>query len=140
MDEILKQLPYGHGFLFVDTISHVDENSIEGFYTYKASASFYEDHFPGNPITPGAILIETMAQIGLVCLGIHLMQNKTENVPRFAFTSSNVEFYKIVLPGEKVRVVSKKIYFRLGKLKAAVEMYNENAELVAKGEMSGMKI
>ncbi len=138
--EILSKLPYGPSFLFVDEILSVDDNGIEGVYTYNPEAEFYRDHFPGNPITPGVILIETMAQIGLVCFGIHLMQEKSAAVPKFGFTSSNVEFYKIVLAGQKVRVISKKSYFRLGKLKCMVEMLNENEALIAKGEMSGMLI
>ncbi len=138
--EIKSKLPYGPSFLFVDEILSVDDNGIEGVYTYNSDAEFFRDHFPGNPIIPGVILIETMAQIGLVCFGIYLMREKTVTVPKFAFTSSNVEFYKIVLPGQKVRVLSKKSYFRLAKLKCTVEMLNEAGELIAKGEMSGMMI
>jgi 3-hydroxyacyl-[acyl-carrier-protein] dehydratase len=63
-----------------------------------------------------------------------------EENPAFAFTSSNVEFYKIVLPGEKVFVQSEKVFFRLGKLKCRVEMKNMDDEIIAKGEMSGMLI
>ena len=140
MNEIISKLPYGPGFLFVDELLAVDESGIEGTYTFRPEAYFYQDHFPNNPITPGVILIETMAQIGLVCFGIFLMQDKLEAAPRFAFTSSNVEFYKMVLAGQKVRVLSKKLYFRLGKLKCAVEMLDADGILIAKGEMSGMLV
>ena len=140
MIDLIKKLPYGPDFLFVDEISSVDENKIVGTYTFKPEALFYRDHFPGKPITPGVILIETMAQIGLVCLGFYLSKDKMEENPAFAFTSSNVEFYKIVLPGEKVFVQSEKVFFRLGKLKCRVEMKNMDDEIIAKGEMSGMLI
>ncbi len=53
-------------------------------------------------------------------------------------TSTNVEFFKMVLPGEKVVVTSKKQYFRFGKLKCLVEMHNAVGELVAKGVFSGI--
>jgi len=137
-NKILSLLPYRAPFLFVDELKNIDENGAVGYYTYPEDAYFYQGHFPDYPITPGVILIETMAQIGLVSFGIWLMQDKIETVPRFVFTSSNVEFYKGVFPGEKVRVSSKKMYFRLGKLKCEVEMHNELGDLVAKGELSGM--
>lgn len=109
----------------------------------RPDAFFYEDHFPGNPVTPGVIVTEIMAQIGLVVLGIHLlMQEKeteqTNDVILPLFTSSEVEFYKVVLPGEKVTVVSEKIYFRFGKLKCAVRMLNSNQEPIAKGTFAGI--
>ncbi len=140
MKEIIEKLPYGPSFLFVDEILKIDESSILGAYAFKPDANFYRDHFPDNPITPGVILIETMAQIGLVCFGIYLAKEKMDDVPAFAFTSSNVEFFKMVLPGDKVFVHSEKIFFRLGKLKCKVEMKNSADELIASGEMSGMLI
>ena len=53
-------------------------------------------------------------------------------------TSTDVSFYKIVLPGEKVTVISKKQYFRFGKLKCYVELLDSSKELVAKGMFSGV--
>ena len=144
-NNILNYLPYKSSFLFVDDITSLDNNGVTGEYTLKADSFFYEDHFPDNPVTPGVIITEIMAQIGLVVLGIHLMLGDT---PHEGFemhedsfpllTSTNVEFYKMVLPGEKVVVTSKKQYFRFGKLKCAVEMHNTNAELIAKGVFSGV--
>jgi 3-hydroxyacyl-[acyl-carrier-protein] dehydratase len=70
--EIVTYLPYTDPFLFVDEILEVDDEKIVGVYTYKPSLDFYKGHFKDHPVTPGVILIETMAQIGLVCLGIYL--------------------------------------------------------------------
>jgi 3-hydroxyacyl-[acyl-carrier-protein] dehydratase len=86
-----------------------------------------------------------MAQIGLVVLGIHLMLGGVKdkgvvmNEGSFPLlTSTNVEFYKMVLPEEKVTVTSKKQYFRFGKLKCLIEMHNTANELVAKGTFAGV--
>ncbi len=145
MNEILKYLPYKSSFLFVDNISALDDNGVTGDYTLRSDAFFYEDHFPGNPVTPGVIITEIMAQIGLVVLGIHLMVSSVQEdgatMDKDSFpllTSTNVEFFKMVLPEEKVIVTSKKQYFRFGKLKCLVEMQNSNDELVAKGVFSGI--
>jgi 3-hydroxyacyl-[acyl-carrier-protein] dehydratase len=53
-------------------------------------------------------------------------------------TSTEVSFFKMVLPGEKVTVISKKEYFRFGKLKCYVEMLDSSQELVARGFFSGI--
>ena len=140
---ILKYLPYKSSFLFVDNITALDEHGVIGNYTLKPDSFFYEDHFPGNPVTPGVIITEIMAQTGLVVLGIYLMIQGDDNfeMSESSFpllTSTNVDFFKMVLPGEKVMVTSKKQYFRFGKLKCAVEMHNAMNELVARGTFSGV--
>jgi 3-hydroxyacyl-[acyl-carrier-protein] dehydratase len=144
-NDILKYLPYKSSFLFVDNIVSINENGVTGNYTLRKDAFFYEDHFPGNPVTPGVIITEIMAQIGLVVLGIYLMNNGIQHegvvMDEGAFpllTSTEVSFYKMVFPEEKVIVTSKKQYFRFGKLKCLIEMHNASAELIAKGVFSGI--
>ncbi len=143
--DILDQLPYKSSFLFVDSISLLNDDEVIGDYMLKKDAFFYEDHFAGNPVTPGSVIIEIMAQIGLVVLGKYLVThapgelNVTSNDGSFPLlTSTDVSFYKMVLPGEKVTVISKKQYFRFGKLKCYIEMRNAAEEIIAKGMFSGM--
>ncbi|WP_299519745.1 hydroxymyristoyl-ACP dehydratase [Winogradskyella sp.] len=138
--EIISLLPYKAPFLFVDGIDTVSENGITGHYTFKKEAFFYQGHFKGNPITPGVILTECMAQIGLVCLGIYLIKDdlKDYKQPQVALTSHQMDFYLPVLPDEKVTVRSNKDVFRFNKLRCKVRMYNKNEELVARGLISGM--
>jgi 3-hydroxyacyl-[acyl-carrier-protein] dehydratase len=141
---ILSHLPYKSSFRFVDNISLLNEDEVRGEYTLRNDAFFYEDHFVGNPVTPGVIITEIMAQIGLVVLGMFLVLkepqlNFMENDSLFPLlTSTDVSFYKIVLPGQKVTVISKKQYFRFGKLKCYVELLDSSKELVAKGMFSGI--
>jgi len=71
LDLIKSKLPYSSPFLFVDELITVDENSIVGNFTFNEDLDFYKGHFKDNPVTPGVILTETMAQIGLVALGIY---------------------------------------------------------------------
>ena len=139
-EEIISKLPYSQPFLFVDEILEVDENGIRGTYTFDANHEFYKGHFKDNPVTPGVILTETMAQIGLVCFGIHLMNESENSIAdvKIALTSSEVDFFKPVFPAEKVVVISKKVYFRFNKLKCKVEMLNEKQELVCRGTIAGM--
>ncbi|HEV2480214.1 MAG TPA: hydroxymyristoyl-ACP dehydratase [Puia sp.] len=140
---ILDLLPYKSSFRFVEEIAYVDADKVVGHYTLRPDAFFYADHFPGNPVTPGAILTEIMAQIGLVVLGIYLItEGKAPDAGQTnsifpLLSSANVEFYKMALPGQKLTVTSKKEYFRFDKLKCQVEMHDAAGERVAKGTFAG---
>ncbi|MGB5819342.1 MAG: hydroxymyristoyl-ACP dehydratase [Saonia sp.] len=136
--KIIDQLPYSSPFLFVDTLEHLDENSVLGSYTFKETLDFYQGHFKGNPVTPGVILTECCAQIGLVCLGLFILKAKDSSGLKIALSSSEMEFYLPVYPNEKVLVNAKKIYFRFHKLKCEVKMHNAKGELVCKGVIAGM--
>ncbi len=135
---ILKNLPYDKPFLFVDTLEKITEESVTGTYTFPADSFFYKGHFVENPVTPGVILTECMAQIGVVCLGIYLLKNDTFEELQIALTKTDIDFYLPVFPGEKVEVNSKKVYFRFGKLKCKVKMINSEGKLICRGEISGM--
>lgn len=138
--EIISKLPYSKPFLFVDELTTINEDGVEGNFTFDPKLDFYKGHFKNNPITPGVILIEVMAQIGVVCLGIYLINNSINKPIAIALTSSTIDFMKPVFPGEKVTVMSEKIYFRFDKLKCKVEMKNENGEIACRGEIAGMLV
>ncbi len=140
-EEIISHLPYTKPFHFVDKITKVSLETIEGEYLFKEDEFFYKGHFKNKPITPGVILTECMAQIGLVSFGIFLLGNIVKNEEiSLAMSSTDIQFYKAVLPLEKVIVKAEKIYFRFNKLKCEVSMLNENKKIVAKGIIAGMII
>jgi 3-hydroxyacyl-[acyl-carrier-protein] dehydratase len=141
--ELIKKLPYSDPFLFVDELLHVDKNGATGSYTFNADLEFYKGHFINNPVTPGVILTECCAQIGLVCLGIYLLQEEASSPKEkltIGFTSSKMSFLQPVFPGEKVTVISKKVYFRFNKLRCEVKMHNQKEKVVCKGTLDGMII
>jgi 3-hydroxyacyl-[acyl-carrier-protein] dehydratase len=138
--EIIVKLPYSAPFLFVDEILSINENGVEGTFTFDENLEFYKGHFKEKPVTPGVILTEVMAQIGLVCLGIYLLNNEFNKNYAIALSSTDIEFLKPVYPSEKVTVISEKIYFRFGKLKCKVSMKNEKQEIVCRGEIAGIII
>jgi len=139
-EEITALLPYQKPFLFVDKLKNISEDGITGNYTFESTSFFYEGHFKDNPVTPGVILTEVMAQIGVVCLGIFLLQDKIGelSLPKISLTSNQIDFFLPVFPGEKVTVVSKKEFFRFNKLKCKVQLFNASKELVCRGFISGM--
>ena len=137
---ILDKLPFTPPFLFVDGLDHIDSDKVKGHFTFREDLDFYKGHFKGYPVTPGVILTEVMAQIGLVCLGIYLMGDGLDENMSFGLTSTEVEFMRPVFPGEKVIVAAEKVYFRFGKLKCRVTMSNEAQEEVCSGVIAGMII
>jgi 3-hydroxyacyl-[acyl-carrier-protein] dehydratase len=138
-EEILSHLPYTEPFLFVDELTEIDENGAKGSFTFRKDLDFYKGHFKDHPVTPGVILTETMAQIGLVCLGIYLSGTAVSRTPgHVMLTSTAIDFMKPVFPGEKVTVVAEKVYFRFKKLNCNVQMINEAGDVVCRGNISGM--
>ena len=136
--EIIAKLPYSAPFLFVDELISINENGAIGTFTFDENLDFYKGHFKEKPVTPGVILTEVMAQIGLVCLGIYFLNNEFNINTSIALTSTNIDFLKPVFPSEKVTVISEKMYFRFGKLKCKVIMKNEKEEVVCRGEIAGI--
>lgn len=136
--DIISKLPYSKPFLFVDEIIRIDEDGVEGEFTFDENLDFYKGHFKENPVTPGVILTEVMAQIGVVCLGIFLLNDEFSKISVITLTSVSIDFLKPVFPNEKVTVVSEKIYFRFGKLKCKVSMQNNKGETVCSGVIAGM--
>jgi len=143
-NSIISTLPYTKPFLFVDEISYIDKEGCTGTYTFPEDSYFYKGHFKDKPVTPGVILTECMAQIGLVCLGSFLLKSMEQDQIdpgeeiQIALSSTQMDFYIPVYPGEKVKVISRKEYFRFNKLKCSVEMFNKNDELVCRGTIAGM--
>ncbi|MDH5721536.1 MAG: beta-hydroxyacyl-ACP dehydratase [Spirochaetia bacterium] len=136
---ILKKVPQQKPFRFIEEIKELTEEHIVSQYRYKDDEYFYEGHFPGNPVTPGVIMIETMAQAGLVALGIYLlMKDDKLDDSIMLFSDSEVEFSNMVKPGELITVRAEKIFYRRKKLKAKVELRKENGEVAAAGVMSGI--
>ena len=142
MDEIAALIPHREPFRFIDKITHIDDDCVEGNYFLDPGHAFYQGHFPGHPVTPGVILIEAMAQIGLVAFGIYQLA-KTGSaedtvggcVP--VLTSVDVKFSKKVLPGEQVFVRAEKTIFRHGRLVCKVKLQNSQGCTAAEGSISG---
>lgn len=139
-EKILSLIPQQKPFRFIDEIFEVNEDFISGCYTFREDEFFYEGHFPGFPVTPGVILTECMAQIGLVAMAIFILNQTGEGDEncKTLFTSSEVNFRRMVEPGDKVIVSSTKKYFRMKKLCCDVKMETPAGELICSGTLSGM--
>ena len=141
--EVLGALPQRPPFRFVDEILELDDEHIVAAYRFPEDADYYRGHFPGNPITPGVLLLETMAQAGVVAHGIYLLaRHAAPDDERMLtlFTDATVEFTGIVRPGDRVVVHARKVLFRRRLLRSAVELALENGRVVCSGTLSGMGV
>ena len=137
--KIISYLPYDKPFLFVDEILDVRDGFIKGHYTFPQDAEFYKGHFKHKPVTPGVLLTECAAQIGLVCYAIFKNEAKNKRVD-FGMSSSEMEFLRPNFPGEKITVVAEEIYHRFEKLKMKVTLFDDENNILARGKIAGMPV
>jgi len=140
---LLALLPQARPFRFVDELLEIDREHVLCKYTFREDEFFYPGHFPGEPITPGVILTETMAQ----AMALHAMYLLSLDLPpgeverhRALLTDAQVEFRKPVLPGQTVYARSVATAWRRKKLRSDVELRDESDQLLASGTISGMGV
>jgi 3-hydroxyacyl-[acyl-carrier-protein] dehydratase len=141
--QVLDLVPQQDPFRFIDEILELDRDHIVGTYRFRPGADFYRGHFPGNPVTPGVILIEAMAQLGIVALGIYLLalESEADTAKMMTlFTDTDIEFAGIVKPGDRVIITAEKVFFRRRKLRSRAEMKLDDGTIVCSGTVSGMGI
>jgi len=98
VNQIYKILPHRYPFKLVDKVVHLDENMIIGVKNVTINEPFFEGHFPGNPVMPGVLQIEAMAQTG----GIFVMQSvpDPENYWTYFLSIESAKFRRMVVPGD----------------------------------------
>jgi 3-hydroxyacyl-[acyl-carrier-protein] dehydratase len=142
--EVLDLVPQQEPFRFIDEIVELDAEHIVARYRFSEEADFYRGHFPGNPITPGVILIETAAQAAVVAFGIALYAREAgrDEVDKLLtiFTDCAVDFAGTVRPGDRVTTTGRIKFWRRKKLRASFEMTLDDGTVVCSGELSGMGV
>ena len=133
INDIEKMLPHRFPFLMVDKIMEITEDSIWGIKNITMNEPIFTGHFPGNPVFPGVLQIEAMAQVG----GIFAL-SKVEDPHLYStyfMKINNVKFKQKVLPGDSVVFELKLMSaIRRGLVEMAGTAY-VNGKVVAEAEM-----
>jgi len=113
--EVLKYLPHREPFLFIDEVIDIDlGNSIHAIKKVLPEEDYLRGHFPGNPIMPGVIIIEALAQASGI-LGFKTMDKTPQEGSLYVFAGvDNVRFRKRVRPGDTLHLFSKVVNVKRG--------------------------
>ncbi len=98
INQITASLPHRYPFLLIDKIIHLDEESVTGIKNVTMNEPFFQGHFPNNPVFPGVLQVESMAQIGGI-LVLNTVEDP-ENYWTYFLSIEGFKFRKMVLPGD----------------------------------------
>ncbi len=132
-EEIKKIIPQREPFLMIDEV----ESFVPGEYAicYKNVSEdeyYFKGHFPGNPVMPGVLITESLAQAGAIAI-LSLEENKSKNA-LFAGIDK-MKFKRMVKPGDKLKL-EVKIIKQKGPIGVGEAVASVNGEITAKGELT----
>jgi len=134
IQEIMKCLPHRYPFLLVDRVVEFDEvnQRIVGLKNVSMNEPFFQGHFPGVPIMPGVLILESMAQVG----GFLVFKAAKEREKKLVFFAGveSARFRRPVRPGDqmKIEIVVLKMKSRIGKVHGAAYV---DGQLVAEADI-----
>lgn len=136
IEDIKKLIPHRNPFLFIEEVTIIEKGKIgEAYRAFEKNEYFFEGHFPNNPIVPGVVIVEAMAQTAGVVVSENLINKNDKSV---LFMSINkAKFRKPVLPNYKIKFYVelinniKNVYKFMGRA-------HHNESLVAESEFSAM--
>ncbi len=134
--EIMEIIPHRPPFLLVDRILELDERHAIGVKQVTVDEPFFAGHFPGNPIMPGVLQIEALAQVGAVAV---LHQEAYRGKLALFARIDNVRFRKPVTPGDTLRLEVQLVELR-GKVGKGHAVASVDDQVVTEGDLTFMLV
>lgn len=132
-NEIEKIIPQRDPFLMIDEVEkYTPGESCIAYKNVKKEEWYFKGHFPGNPIMPGVLITESLAQAGAIAI-LSLEENKGKNALFGGI--DKMRFKKIVVPGDKLKL-EVKIIKRKGPIGIGEAIASVDGKVVAKGELT----
>ncbi|MDR1376115.1 MAG: 3-hydroxyacyl-ACP dehydratase FabZ [Synergistaceae bacterium] len=142
--EIMKMLRHRYPFLMVDRILEYSENHVVGYKNVTINEPFFQGHFPGEPVMPGVLILESMGQVASILVAVRMRnqgqekgQENGEGMIAFLTGVDKARFRKPVRPGDKLVTKAELTKVRGFAGKAKVTGYVDDA-VVAEGEFTFM--
>lgn len=137
--EILRRIPHRYPFLLVDrAVEYIPSTSIRGIKCVTFNEPYFPGHFPHEPVMPGVLQIEAMAQTGAVLMSKSLDVDVTKNTILF-MSVDNARFRRPVRPGEVLEMPVEVMFHRrnIFKFRGRAEV---GGEIAAEAEFAAMKV
>lgn len=133
---LMKLLPHRYPFLLIDKIIDIDaDNSATGIKNVTINEPHFQGHFPEQPVMPGVLIVEAMAQTaGAICIK---SQNTDKPSLVYFMTIDNAKFRRPVVPGDRLHIHVKKLKKRGNIWRFACEAMVDGAK-AAEAEISAM--
>ena len=132
IEKIMNIIPHRYPFLLVDKIVEIEEGKkAKGIKNVTINEPFFQGHFPQNPVMPGVLIVEAMAQVGAVAM---LLKEEFRGKTPFFAGIDKVRFKRVVKPGD-VLVIETELISLKGSIGKAKAIATVDGEVVCEGEL-----
>ena len=130
IDELLKILPHRYPFIMIDKVIRWDKKkSLQAIKNVSINEPYFQGHFPGKPIFPGVLILESMAQAGSLIIS-DFVDNPSK---KLAYLSKvlNFKIHKNVIPGDQLYIEAKLLQHKMNSFKFSVECFVDQKQVAS---------
>ena len=130
IDELLKILPHRYPFIMIDKVIKWDKKkSLQAIKNVSINEPYFQGHFPGKPIFPGVLILESMAQAGSLIISDFV----GDSSKKLAYLSKvlNFKIHKNVIPGDQLYIEAKLLQHKMNSFKFSVECFVDKKQVAS---------